>query len=223
MASSTRCWWLAVLLFSLHTASSASVPVTNLWDELQNTVAEVVQAHCPSKQQEANQEKRIIEGTTKALKSLFAETFSGSGGRPNLDPLWRCSCPSGYIPCGGRCYARLHRPVEYAQAERECSLLGAHLAVPRSRQQSLCVAGLAGHEDVWLGITDRDEEGFFQGADGRPVTDNEGQVWSPTQPDNAGGVEHCVSSWKVKDGVRFGEWNDYPCTGIRLYPMCQLP
>ena len=149
-------------------------------------------------------------------------------GRVPQDPRWRCSCPAGYIPCAGRCYARLHRAVEYEQAERECSLLGggAHLAVPRSRQQSLCVAGLAGYEHVWLGITDREQEGFFVGADGRPVTGNEGQVWSPGQPDNAGGREHCMSSWKVRGGaspVRFGEWNDYPCTGLQLYPMCQLP
>ena len=140
-----------------------------------------------------------------------------------VDANWRCSCPSGFIACAGRCYARLHRAVEYGQAEKDCASIGAHLAVPRSRNQNLCVAGLAGLERVWLGITDREQEGVFQGADGRPVTGNEGQVWSPGQPDNAGGREHCVEIRNEPPGFKFAEWNDWQCTGVKDFPMCQLP
>ena len=139
------------------------------------------------------------------------------------DPFWRSNCPSGFILCAGRCYTRLSIAVEYGQAEQDCAALGAFLAVPRTRDQNLCVAGLAGLESIWLGVTDRQEEGVFQGADGRPVTGNEGQVWAAGHPDNDGGTEHCVEIRNDPPDFDFAEWNDWPCTGETNYPMCQLP
>ncbi|XP_037083319.1 C-type lectin 1-like isoform X1 [Pollicipes pollicipes] len=131
-------------------------------------------------------------------------------------------CPDGFVPCAGRCYTRLNTAVSYDRAEQECAELDAHLAVPRTRNQNLCVAGLAGYERVWLGITDREEEGVFKAADGGVVTASEAH-WSKGQPDNTVNLEHCVELWNPTTwpGVKFGEWNDWVCTGP-AFPMCQL-
>ena len=110
--------------------------------------------------------------------------------------------------------------MEYPQAELECAALEAHLAVPRGRDQNLCVSGLAQDRGVWLGVTDREEEGVFQGADGLPM-ENEGQTWGENQP-NDNGDQDCVEVRKMESGFGFGQWNDWECTGNKNYPLCQL-
>ncbi|XP_043204664.1 lectin BRA-3-like [Amphibalanus amphitrite] len=134
----------------------------------------------------------------------------------------RNSCPGNFIPCAGQCYSRLSTQVDHAQAERDCTALHAHLAVPRSRTENLCVAGLAGHENIWLGITDSAEEGVFRGPGGRAVTISDGYVWASGQPDNWRDQEDCVEIRKVSEGYRFAEWNDDNCVATKKLPMCQL-
>lgn len=135
------------------------------------------------------------------------------------------SCPPGFISCAGRCYQRLNLKVAFADAKNYCKLLHpkAHLAVPRTRQENICAAGLAGGKPVWLGISDIKHEGWFVGEDEKGVVDlfSSGHVWSKKQPDNAGNNEDCVEMWLGKD-IDFAEWNDRPCNYKGNMPMCQL-
>lgn len=133
------------------------------------------------------------------------------------------SCPPGFIPCANRCYQRLRIKATYAEAQKYCKLLHpqAHLAVPRTRNENICAAGLAARQPVWLGISDIKQEGLFIGDDERGVVDisSTGHVWSDNQPDNAGDDEDCVEMW-IKKG--FAEWNDIRCDYKENMPMCQL-
>ena len=91
----------------------------------------------------------------------------------------------------------------------------------REGTEPLRLRARSGHKGAWLGVTDRVEEGVFQGADGLPVN-NEGQTWGDSQPNDFGGNEDCVEVRKQGSGIKFGQWNDRPCAGYEDYPLCQL-
>lgn len=100
-------------------------------------------------------------------------------------------CPPGFLPCALKCYQLLNVTVIHQKARDLCQQLHpkATLAVPRTRNENLCAAGLAQKRDVWLGITDEVEEGLFVGDDGRGVVGSSGlgHVWSSSQPNDSGG------------------------------------
>ncbi|XP_037081400.1 hepatic lectin-like [Pollicipes pollicipes] len=136
----------------------------------------------------------------------------------------QCGCPKQFMPCAGRCYRRLSPAVTYEQAEQACAQINSHLAVPRTRDENLCAAGLARNRHIWLGITDQLTEGVFVDTFGRSVTEELTQVWSAGQPDNYNGTEDCVEIWPENAfnlGSKFAEWNDKHCSELG-YPMCQL-
>ncbi|XP_037094454.1 hepatic lectin-like [Pollicipes pollicipes] len=154
--------------------------------------------------------------TERSIKKAITRAIAEAG-LTLADP-----CPDGFVPCAGQCYARLDTAVAYDQAAADCAERQAHLAVPRTNNENLCAAGLAGHERIWLGITDRQEEGVYRAFDGSVVTASETH-WSQGQPDNTAGVENCVEMWYrgVWNHARFAEWNDLKCTD-HVFPMCQL-
>ncbi|XP_037081677.1 hepatic lectin-like [Pollicipes pollicipes] len=156
----------------------------------------------------------------KILKQVVQEAIAESLSQAGLTAGG--GCPHGFVPCAGRCYTRLNAAVDNDRAVRQCATFGAHLAVPRTHNQNLCVAGLAGRERVWLGITDREEEGVFKAADGGVVTASEAH-WSKGQPDNYKKSEDCVEMWNPATSrkIKFGEWNDIRCN-FHAFPMCQL-
>jgi len=145
-----------------------------------------------------------------------------------LDPVTPApsACPSRFVSCAGHCYQRLDTKASHSASAMLCFQERAILAVPRSRQENVCVANLAKDEEIWLGVTDRAQEGVWYGADGALVPADAGHVWGVTQPDDFKHVntshplgEDCVevgSAWVDN----FAEWNDEVCA-LENHPMCQ--
>jgi hypothetical protein len=69
-------------------------------------------------------------------------------------------------------------------------------------------------ENIWIGATDLGREGDFY-WDGIGDVMGPYSNWSLTQPDNAGGKEHCVH---MKRNMQY--WNDIECSFLFRY-LCE--
>jgi len=115
----------------------------------------------------------------------------------------------------------LKAPRTFWDAEADCQKRGGHLASIHSEDQQKAIAygSFASSNGVWsnwwIGLNDVDSEGSFAWTDGTPLDYSN---WFGAEPNNAGGVEHCVHI----HGHEAGLWNDIPCENVRPY-ICLLP
>ena len=70
--------------------------------------------------------------------------------------------------------------------------------------------------NFWIGLSDVHQEGNFVWTDGSNLTF---QPWNPNQPDNMGGLEHCVHRW-YGHGLSGDTWNDDKCENL-LHYVCK--
>ena len=124
-----------------------------------------------------------------------------------------CACPAGFSRCAGRCLTRLDQLLTYTEAERQCTQLGAHLAVPRSEEENQC-ANSGTVVPAWLGITDVLTENRFLGADGCGSVPSVGAMWGFQQPNSFGDQDFVSTGWS--------RWNDRDGSDL-CQSLCQLP
>ena len=132
-----------------------------------------------------------------------------------------CSCPAGFSRCAGRCLRRLDQAVTYAEAERLCTQLGAHLAVPRSEQENQCATSATGGARVWLGISDAITETQFVGADGCGPVPVDDPAWADGQPNDYGGQDY-LALVPPADRLWAPGWHDQEPEET-MFTLCQLP
>jgi hypothetical protein len=124
-------------------------------------------------------------------------------------------CPDGYSldPVTGRAFRLGTFILDWATAEGACADdgVGTHLAVIRDVAELARVAPMVGGNSVWLGVTDRVDEGHFLAVSGGPV----GFLpWAPGEPNDDGLFgEDCV---ELKDG----SYNDHGCGSLEYY-LCE--
>ncbi|KAJ8027707.1 C-type mannose receptor 2 [Holothuria leucospilota] len=114
-------------------------------------------------------------------------------------------CPHGGIFFRDRCFWRGTRQLSWEAANQACQDdFGpeTRLAVARDAETNLFLSRLAGRY-IWLGLSDRTEEGVWKWIDGAPL---EYQKWAYNEPNNQGGNENCATL-KYPDA----RWNDLPC------------
>ena len=130
----------------------------------------------------------------------------------------RCSCPTGFTRCAGRCLKRLDQAVTHAEAVSLCASLGAHLAVPRTDAENQCAIDADGASRLWLGWSDVITEGQFVGADGCDVMTAADPRWGGRQPDNVDDQAYVYlrPATEVDPG-----WHDI-WGYMTYYPLCQL-
>ncbi|XP_059518194.1 pulmonary surfactant-associated protein D-like isoform X2 [Myotis daubentonii] len=103
----------------------------------------------------------------------------------------------------------------FQEAEQVCAQAGGQLPSPRSAAENEALQHLLEAENkgaAFLSMTDSQTEGRFTYPGGEPLVYSN---WAPRQPDNYGGIEHCVEIFTN------GKWNDTPCGEKRLV-ICEF-
>ena len=89
--------------------------------------------------------------------------------------------------------------VDWPRAKAKCDALGGQLVVIHDEATWKFVKNLT-KASVWIGATDEKTEGEWVWVDGTKMTFTS---WAAGQPDNQGGAENYLSTWR-------GDWNDAP-------------
>ena len=119
-------------------------------------------------------------------------------------------CDEGWEKHNNHCYHWVTEKMNWTRAEDFCQEEGGHLAsVPSNETMDFVIAGSAsrGLKHIWLGGNDIEEEGVWKWTDCTPW---ELTFFSPGEPNNSGGQEHCLH-FNVK------RWNDAPCDITKSY------
>ncbi|XP_054618809.1 C-type lectin BpLec-like [Dunckerocampus dactyliophorus] len=132
--------------------------------------------------------------------------------------LQRGDCPLFWFSFNGRCYKYVSTGMKWADAELHCMSQKAHLVSIHSLEEDNFVKVLIrnfdpAEKDTWIGLSDVHKEGRWMWSDGSRV--NFG-LWSPNQPDNYNGYEHCVAT-NYRNGRK---WNDGHCTNNNFAFVC---
>lgn len=123
------------------------------------------------------------------------------------------------LPFGGHDYFFTLTPLNWAQAQANCSASGYNLVSINSaaeeewlRQQE----AVRGGGYWWIGYTDAGFEGIWVWADASPIGYTN---WSPNEPNDSLGNEDCaVDNWL--DPTTNAKWNDLICTDF-LKSICE--
>ncbi|XP_041472459.1 aggrecan core protein-like [Lytechinus variegatus] len=139
------------------------------------------------------------------------------------------SCAESWSYYDGWCYAYFRDPVNFATALWTCRTIAgleADLVSIHSAAENAFVYDLwVSLEEyigafLWIGYhkpTNAPLEQPFVWTDGSP---DDYDLWGPTQPDNIGGIENCVSFWGAEgDPVKL--WHDVPCDTIAAPFVCK--
>jgi len=115
-------------------------------------------------------------------------------------------CPKGK-PYKDMCLFLSAKAVTYGEAI--CKKEGGANFMPLNAKENKAAAALGGH--VWLAARDSKKEGTWISDDPRRSGKIPYTNWHASQPDNAGGNEHCLET----NFGSAGKWNDLPCTQKR--------
>uniref|UniRef100_A0A3B1K604 C-type lectin domain-containing protein n=1 Tax=Astyanax mexicanus TaxID=7994 RepID=A0A3B1K604_ASTMX len=89
-------------------------------------------------------------------------------------------------------------------ARMDCRARGADLVIINSREEQEFIKRQ--DKNVWIGLSDEEEEGVWKWVDGSPLTT---RYWSTGEPNNADRGEDCAV---FTDGsFTLQTWNDLPC------------
>ncbi|XP_071383519.1 C-type lectin domain family 4 member F-like [Centroberyx affinis] len=120
--------------------------------------------------------------------------------------------PHCWIEFNSNWYYVSNEMKTWEESRQDCLRRGAHLVIINSKEEQKFLVGL--NTRVWIGLTDREEEGTWTWVDGSPLTT---AYWGQTQPDNGDNIRQ--SSVRTEDcGEIYNEysdplnkWNDLPC------------
>nr|CBK19534.1 perlucin B protein precursor [Haliotis laevigata] len=118
-------------------------------------------------------------------------------------------CPLGFHQNRRSCYWFSTIRSSFAEAAGYCRYLESHLAIISNKDEDSFIRGYATRLgeafNYWLGASDLNMEGrwLWEGQRRMNYTN-----WNPGQPDNAGGIEHCL---ELRRDLGNYLWNDYQC------------
>ena len=137
-------------------------------------------------------------------------------------------CPflSDHLACGdaswsyrrGSCYKLVRQHKNFFSAALHCKQLRSYLAEIQSESENRFVARLHHDEDIWIGLSDRQEEGQWIWETSRRLVNF--TRWSPGEPNNKGGGNgraHCALIWRH---YHLETWDDRNCDQ-KKYFVCE--
>uniref|UniRef100_A0A3B3HZY8 C-type lectin domain-containing protein n=1 Tax=Oryzias latipes TaxID=8090 RepID=A0A3B3HZY8_ORYLA len=113
-------------------------------------------------------------------------------------------CPSGWISFGFSCYFFSEEKKSWDEAREFCRTTEADLVVINSKEENYFLFRVKPYhfKPVWIGLTDKVQEGTWKWVDGSPLTL---KFWEENQPDDYK-EEDCV---QIRHAA--GSWNDFSC------------
>eukprot|EP00240_Pyramimonas_obovata_P015068 CAMPEP_0118924584 /NCGR_PEP_ID=MMETSP1169-20130426/2655_1 /TAXON_ID=36882 /ORGANISM="Pyramimonas obovata, Strain CCMP722" /LENGTH=187 /DNA_ID=CAMNT_0006865711 /DNA_START=403 /DNA_END=961 /DNA_ORIENTATION=- len=118
----------------------------------------------------------------------------------------------------GSCFRVFTEARSWHEAEFQCKIQNGALASVHSSAENEFIRGIRSGNDLWLGGSDRQQEGVWVWTDGSPWTD---AFWDDNEPNNgAGRGQHCLVMWR-----RYGDssWDDDVCEHAKAYVCKQSP
>ena len=114
--------------------------------------------------------------------------------------------------------------LSWDAAEQACLDAGLQLASVQSAEEnallSLITAAAGNAQSVWIGGTDKDDEGKWKWSPSG--TELSYTNWHPGEPNNVNGNEHCLAAIGLPGTWHNGKWNDGLCSAKLKY-VCQIP
>jgi Cu/Ag efflux protein CusF len=133
------------------------------------------------------------------------------------------SYPADATPFQGHHFKVFLEPLTWVAAQQRCQSMGGHLPVLSNKAKAEFLVRLAQRsglpkdrmDGVWIGATDKDEEGEWVWVDGSPMKYSD---WFPNQPNNKQNSEHYAMVWIEK-----GKWCDQPVSSQQhtTYFVCE--
>lgn len=113
----------------------------------------------------------------------------------------------------------IDRAMSLADADRFCKANGGKVAEPSTAEKDRALAEQIGPRgggsgaDVWIGLTDAEQEGTWRTAEGNVARF---MAFRSGEPNNAGASGEDCAVWSPGDG----QWNDLPCD-VRAESICR--
>ena len=109
--------------------------------------------------------------------------------------------------------------VNFAAAEAACASQGsAKVFMTDSQEKIDLVKQIAPTENVWVGLTDREQEGVYKWVDGRTTTTEQMALFKHPEPNDMNGAEDCTHIW----AGNYNYLNDHQCEKTFSY-ICEIP
>uniref|UniRef100_A0A8C2A2P0 C-type lectin domain-containing protein n=1 Tax=Cyprinus carpio TaxID=7962 RepID=A0A8C2A2P0_CYPCA len=99
----------------------------------------------------------------------------------------------------------------WSDSRQYCRDRGADLLIINTEEKQRLVSTLF-KETVWIGLSDREQEGNMKWVDNSPLKQG---FWESNEPNDAGGNEDCIELNPAKSVLN--NWNDIPCTDKRKW------
>ncbi|XP_074259222.1 C-type lectin domain family 4 member D isoform X2 [Saimiri boliviensis] len=130
---------------------------------------------------------------------------------------WSC-CPVGWRAFQSNCYFPLTDNKTWAESERNCSGMRAHLmTISTEAEQNFIIQFLDRRFSYFLGLRNENTEGQWRWVDQMPFNPRI-VFWHENEPNNNQG-ENCVVLVYKQDKWA---WNDVPCTS-EASRICKIP
>ncbi|XP_037702273.1 C-type lectin domain family 4 member D isoform X2 [Choloepus didactylus] len=127
-------------------------------------------------------------------------------------------CPVDWNAYQSHCYFPFHDNKTWAESERNCTGIGAHLAtISTEAEQNFIVQLLDRRFSYFLGLTDQNSEGQWHWVDQTPFNPHM-VFWHKGEPNNHQ-QENCVVLVNKQDKWA---WNDFPCN-FETSRICKIP
>uniref|UniRef100_A0A0D9RBG1 C-type lectin domain family 4 member D n=1 Tax=Chlorocebus sabaeus TaxID=60711 RepID=A0A0D9RBG1_CHLSB len=136
---------------------------------------------------------------------------------PSRGSTWNC-CPVGWRTLQSNCYFPLTDNKTWAESERNCSGMGAHLmTISTEAEQNFVTQFLDRRFSYFLGLRDENAKGQWRWVDQTPFNPRT-VFWHDNEPNNYQG-ENCVVLVYNQDKWA---WNDVPCN-FEASRICKIP
>ncbi|XP_071397702.1 C-type lectin domain family 4 member E-like isoform X2 [Centroberyx affinis] len=127
--------------------------------------------------------------------------------------IHRANCYTGEWNIGSSCYFISTEGKNWEESRQACADRQSHLMIINSKEEQDILDIL--NRRVWIGLTDREQEGTWKWVDGTSLTI---EFWFPPQPNNRDRDQDCVEFYN-EDLPRRG-WNDNSCNSVN-YWICE--